>query len=269
MSIVNMKKIFCLILAAILCLLVLSACDNGTHSTSGGGGGGNGGGNKPHSTETTPTYEYDPNRVAPTFDEINMQKYEDISTFEYCEEQTDYVLIDIAGYGKILIRLYPDVAPATVENFKNLVSEGFYDGLIFHRVIENFMIQGGDPLGTGTGGSDKNIVGEFESNGFENNLPHVAGVVSMARSGKPNSASSQFFICHKTSEHLDGDYAAFGYVVFGQNVVNKIANVITDPNDKPLTDVVITSIKFVKETQNISTDTTENTDTTDNTNTVG
>ncbi len=256
----NMKKILCLILALASCAFAFCACQDTTLSS------GNGTGTQ--SVQTEPSYDYAPGRKAPTLDEINMQKYDDISAFEYCEEQTDYVLIDVAGYGKILIRLYPDVAPATVENFKNLVSEGFYDGLIFHRVIKDFMIQGGDPLGTGTGGSDKNIVGEFASNGFKNNLPHVAGVVSMARSGKPNSASSQFFICHKTSEHLDGDYAAFGFVVYGQNVVNKIAKVQTDSNDKPLTDVVITSIRFVKETQTVSKDTADTTGNTDNTTTV-
>lgn len=236
-----MKKIFCLTLAALFCLLALSACKTKTDFTSGESGA------SAQSTPSTPTYNYPADRVTPTLDDINMTKYDDISAFVYCEEATDYVMIDVKGYGKILIRLYPDVAPATVENFKNLVSEGFYDGLIFHRVIEDFMIQGGDPLGTGTGGSNKNIVGEFDSNGFENNLPHVAGVVSMARAKDPNSASSQFFICHKTSEHLDGDYAAFGFVVYGQNVVNKIAKVQTDSNDKPTTDVVINSIKFVKE----------------------
>ena len=236
-----MKKILCLTLAALFCLLALSACKTKTAFTSGESGA------SAQSTPSTPTYNYPADRVTPTLDDINMTKYDDISAFVYCEEATDYVMIDVAGYGKILIRLYPDVAPATVENFKNLVSEGFYDGLIFHRVIEDFMIQGGDPLGTGTGGSDKNIVGEFASNGFENNLPHVAGVVSMARATPPNSASSQFFICHKTAEHLDGDYAAFGFVVYGQNVVNKIAKVQTNSNDKPTTDVVITSIRFVKD----------------------
>ena len=236
-----MKKILCLTIALLLCLLAMSSCFAKNDLTSGEGT------TTTQSTPSKPTYNYPADRVTPTLDDINMNKYDDISNFVYCEEQTDYVMIDVAGYGKILIRLYPDVAPATVENFKNLVSEGFYDGLIFHRVIEDFMIQGGDPLGTGTGGSDKNIVGEFASNGFENNLPHVAGVVSMARANDPNSASSQFFICHKTSEHLDGDYAAFGYVVYGQSVVNKIAKVSTNSNDKPLANVVINSIKFVKE----------------------
>ena len=237
----KITKILCLAVAALLCLLTLSACNQKNSLTSSESG------TATQSNSSTPSYNYPSDRVTPTLDDINMNKYDDISNFVYCEEQTDYVLIDVALYGKILVRLYPDVAPATVENFKNLVSEGFYDGLIFHRVIEDFMIQGGDPLGTGTGGSEKNIVGEFASNGFENNLPHVAGVVSMARANDPNSASSQFFICHKTSEHLDGEYAAFGFVVFGQGVVNKIAKVSTNSSDKPLADVVINSIKFVKE----------------------
>ena len=237
-----MKKILCVALAALLCFLTLSACDRKTDTTAGESG------DEPE-TSATPTYNYPADRVTPTLDDINMKKIDDISSFGYCDEQTDYVVIDVTGYGKILIRLYPDVAPATVENFKNLVSAGFYDGLTFHRVIEGFMIQGGDPLGTGAGGSGKNIVGEFSSNGFENNLPHVKGVVSMARSNDPNSASSQFFICHTTEkvEHLDGDYATFGFVVYGQNVVDKIAQVKTDSSDKPVTKVTITSIRFVKE----------------------
>ena len=158
---------------------------------------------------------------------------------------TDYVLLDVANYGKILVRLFPDVAPETVQNFKALVSEGFYDGLIFHRVIENFMIQGGDPKGDGTGGSPKNIKGEFKNNGFENNLKHLRGVVSMARRGDDmNSASSQFFICHQNFASGNGDYAAFGYVVYGMETVDKIARVKTNSGDKPQTDVVITSTKF-------------------------
>ena len=238
----KIKKILCLTLSLLLCLLTLSACNSTTDS-------GSGESTSAEQTDASTEYTYPADRVTPTLDDIDMNKFDDISNFEYCEEQTDYVVIDVAGYsGKILIRLYPDVAPITVNNFKQLVSEGFYDGLIFHRVIEDFVIQTGDPTGTGMGGSDKDIVGEFASNGFENNRPHVAGVVSRARTANdPNSASSQFFICHKTSEHLDGKYAAFGYVVFGQSVVNKIAKVSTNSNDKPLANVVINSIKFVKE----------------------
>lgn len=132
-------------------------------------------------------------------------------------------VIDVKNYGKITIELKPEVAPITVENFKNLVSEHFYDGLTFHRIMEGFMIQGGDPLGNGTGGSDETIRGEFSQNGFENTLSHTRGVVSMARSNDPDSASSQFFIVHEDSTFLDGQYAAFGVVTDGMDVVDKIA----------------------------------------------
>lgn len=132
-------------------------------------------------------------------------------------------VIDVKDYGKITIELKPDVAPLTVENFKKLVNEHFYDGLTFHRIMEGFMIQGGDPLGNGTGGSDETIKGEFAQNGVENNLSHTRGVVSMARSNDPNSASSQFFIVHEDSTFLDGQYAAFGVVTDGMDVVDKIA----------------------------------------------
>lgn len=153
------------------------------------------------------------------------------------------VTMVVKDYGTIKMELYPDVAPITVENFVGLVEMGFYNGLTFHRVIEGFMIQGGDPKGDGTGGSGKNIKGEFEVNGVENNLSHNRGVVSMARSGYSyNSASSQFFICHEKSAHLDGQYAAFGIVIEGMDVVDKIATVATNDNDKPLKDVVIESM---------------------------
>lgn len=178
------------------------------------------------------------------YEDIDRSKLESLDGVTETDSETDYVLIDVDGYGKMLIRLYPDVAPETVANFKKLVSAGFYDGLIFHRVIENFMIQGGDPDGNGTGGSDETVKGEFSSNGFENNLKHTRGVVSMARSSVPDSASSQFFICHKTSSHLDGDYAAFGYLVYGYETLDEIAEVRTDKNDKPKKDVVMTSVKF-------------------------
>ena len=162
------------------------------------------------------------------------------------DKETDYVVIDVKDYGKIVIRLFPDVAPESVKNFKKLVSEKFYDGIIFHRVIEGFMIQGGDPDGNGSGGSAQTVKGEFSSNGFENNLRHVRGVVSMARTNIPNSASSQFFICHQGSPHLNGEYAAFGYVVCGMEVVDAIAKVKTNANDKPLTDVVMTTVRFAE-----------------------
>ncbi len=132
--------------------------------------------------------------------------------------------------------LYPQVAPNTVNNFISLVNKGFYDGLIFHRVINGFMIQGGDPEGTGMGGPGYGIKGEFAQNGFANDLKHSAGVLSMARSMMPNSAGSQFFIMHKDAPHLDGAYAAFGKVIEGMDVVNKIAEVATDYSDRPMED---------------------------------
>ena len=132
--------------------------------------------------------------------------------------------------------LYPQVAPNTVNNFVSLVNKGFYDGLIFHRVINGFMIQGGDPEGTGMGGPGYGIKGEFAQNGFANDLKHSAGVLSMARSMMPNSAGSQFFIMHKDAPHLDGAYAAFGKIIEGMDVVNKIAEVATDYSDRPMED---------------------------------
>ena len=146
----------------------------------------------------------------------------------------------------IELELYPDKAPITVENFVNLAKEGFYDGLIFHRVIKNFMIQGGDPEGTGMGGSGKTIKGEFAQNGVPNDISHVRGVISMARSKKMDSASSQFFIVHKDSTYLDGAYAAFGRVTSGMDVVDEIASAPTDKNDRPVEDVVIKTIRVVE-----------------------
>ncbi|MBO7377566.1 MAG: peptidylprolyl isomerase [Clostridia bacterium] len=136
--------------------------------------------------------------------------------------------------GKVFkAELYPEVAPNTVNNFISLASKGYYDGLIFHRVIYGFMIQGGDPKGTGTGGPGYSIKGEFKRNGFNNNLKHTRGVLSMARSMMPNSAGSQFFVMHKDSPHLDGQYAAFGKVTEGIEVVDEIASVATDYSDRP------------------------------------
>lgn len=152
------------------------------------------------------------------------------------------VTIKMADGGVMKLELYPDIAPKTVENFVKLVQEKFYDGLIFHRVIKGFMIQGGDPEGTGMGGPGYSIPGEFSSNGFENNLKHTEGVISMARSMDPDSAGSQFFIMHKTSPHLDGSYAAFGKILEGMDVVNKIATSKTDWDDRPLEDQIMESV---------------------------
>ena len=156
------------------------------------------------------------------------------------------VLIDVKDKGKIVVELYPDIAPITVKNFKRLVSQGFYDGLIFHRVIEGFMIQGGDPEGTGMGGSSETIKGEFSANGVENNLKHQRGVISMARNSiSMDSASSQFFIMHQDAPSLDGQYAAFGKVVYGMDVVDAIAEVETNYNDKPTENVVMEKVYII------------------------
>ncbi len=210
-----MKKIICLALATVLLLFALISCEK--------------------------EKEWAP----PAMADLDLTAIADLSGITETEDQTDYVLITVKDYGKILIRLYPDVAPTTVANFKKLVSEKFYDGLIFHRVIEESMIQTGNPEGTGMGGAEEKITGEFIKNGFTNNLKHVRGVVSMARSNDPNSASSQFFICQVTYPSWDGSYAAFGYVVNGLDVVDAIASVKTNANDKPLTPVVMESVRFV------------------------
>lgn len=156
--------------------------------------------------------------------------------------QNPIVTITMQNGDVIKAELYPDIAPQSVNNFISLINKGFYDGLIFHRVIKGFMIQGGCPDGIGTGGPGYSIKGEFASNGFKNDLKHTEGVLSMARSMFPDSAGSQFFIMHKNSPHLDGDYAAFGKVTEGMDAVNKIAECETDMNDRPVEKQVIASI---------------------------
>ena len=209
-----MKRLLCLTLCLLMMTLSLFAC-----------------GKKP---------------TAPAANEIDFSTLSDLSAVTETEEKTDYVIMTVENFGQIVIRLYPDVAPETVANFKNLVADKFYDGLTFHRIISGFMIQGGDPDGNGTGGSANKIKGEFSSNGVENNLPHNRGVLSMARSNDPNSASCQFFIVHDTagSAHLNGDYAAFGFVIYGMDVVDAIAAVPTFSNNYPRSPVTITSIRF-------------------------
>ncbi len=157
------------------------------------------------------------------------------------------IRIEMEDGGVMKLELYPEIAPKTVANFVKLVKEGFYDGLIFHRVIPGFMIQGGDPMGNGMGGAKENIVGEFAANGYQNDLSHTRGVISMARAMNPNSASSQFFIMHADGGFLDGQYAAFGRVIEGMDVVDRIAAAETNANDKPLRDQVIKSITFIEE----------------------
>ena len=151
-------------------------------------------------------------------------------------------IIKVKDYGVIEAELYRDIAPITVDNFVKLANKGFYNGLTFHRVIKDFVLQGGCPIGNGTGGPGYTIKGEFASNGVKNPLKHEAGVLSMARAMDPNSAGSQFFIMHKAAPHLDGQYAAFGKVIKGMDVVDKIANVTVDYRDKPLKNVIIESI---------------------------
>ena len=154
--------------------------------------------------------------------------------------------ITMENGGKILIELDPSAAPITVENFTKLVNEGFYDGLTFHRIIPGFMIQGGCPAGTGMGGPGYGIKGEFASNGVNNPIRHTRGVISMARSMMPNSAGSQFFIMHADAPHLDGNYAAFGHVVSGMDVVDETASVETNRQDKPLKPVVMKTVRVVE-----------------------
>ena len=162
-------------------------------------------------------------------------------------ETTNTVQIEMSDGGKIIVELDEKSAPLTVKNFQKLVAQHFYDGLIFHRVISGFMIQGGDPQGTGMGGSKETVKGEFRANGVSNPISHERGVISMARSQFYNSASSQFFICHADAKFLDGQYAAFGKVVEGMDVVDRIASVPTNRADRPLVEQRISHIVFVKQ----------------------
>lgn len=177
-------------------------------------------------------------------DEAADSTTETASNTEYAEQVTEnpIVTITMENDAQIVVELDPKVAPNTVANFISLVEDQFYDGLIFHRVIPGFMIQGGDPSGNGSGGPDYTIDGEFSSNGFENNLTHERGVISMARTNDPNSAGSQFFIMTETSPHLDGEYAAFGKVIEGMDVVDAIVNAERDNADKPKVDQKMKSV---------------------------
>ena len=154
------------------------------------------------------------------------------------------ITIEMENGGVIKAELYPEIAPNTVNNFIHLIQKGFYDGLIFHRVIPGFMIQGGDPSGNGTGGPGWHIKGEFLQNGVNNPIKHTRGVISMARAMDPNSAGSQFFIMHADAPHLDGDYAAFGHVVEGMDVVDAIGQTAVDENQKPREDITINSVSI-------------------------
>ncbi len=166
--------------------------------------------------------------------------------FVRTEEAGHYVDLLMDSGNHIVVELMPELAPVTVANFQKLVGQSFYDGLIFHRIIKGFMIQGGDPTGTGGGGSPETIKGEFASNGVDNTLSHVRGTVSMARTRIPDSASSQFFICHDDSCFLDGDYAAFGRVVYGLEELDRIAGLSTDGQDYPAKPPVMEQVFFVE-----------------------
>jgi cyclophilin family peptidyl-prolyl cis-trans isomerase len=220
------NRIFSLILALLLCLSALALSGCSTHK-------------------------------APAFAELDFTAVDPAACVE-TNEVTTLVKLSVKDFGDVIIRLYPEVAPRTVANFQKLVSEHFYDGLTFHRVMKDFMVQTGDPDGDGTGGSKDEIRGEFDTNGFENNLKHIRGTVSMARRGNDkNSASSQFFIVHKTnssSTNLNGKYASFGYVIAGMEVVDAIASVPVVATDRgemsiPKTAVTIDTIRFVKVAQ--------------------
>ena len=167
--------------------------------------------------------------------------------FVRSEEKTNFVKFVMESGSTMVAELYPEIAPITVANFQKLVDGGFYNGLIFHRVIPGFMIQGGDPKGIGTGGPGWTIKGEFAANGIKNDLKHTRGVLSMARSMAPDSAGSQFFIMHQDAPHLDRNYAAFGKLVEGVETVDEIADVQTDFADKPVLDQVMKEVYFVKE----------------------
>ena len=214
-----MKKFLSLLLSAMLIVAGLTSC--GTDSTSGAEASSNTAGSKENSTEET----------------------KNMLTGKH------HVEITVKDKGVIAVELDADTAPITVTNFVELANSGFYNGLTFHRIIEGFMIQGGDPKGNGTGGSDKNIKGEFSANGIKNDISHERGVISMARSSAYDSASSQFFIMHKTSTHLDGQYAAFGHVTSGMDIVDDLAEntPVSDSNGIVLkaNQPVIESIKVI------------------------
>ncbi len=216
-----MKRRMSLILA--LCMLCLCLAGCGANTTDG---------NAPQKVgEATPSTDFSLKDIQLSVDSLVPQK----------------VKVTMADGGVFVIETAPDMAPRTVQNFLYLVEQGFYNGLTFHRVLDNFVAQGGDPEGTGMGGSDETIPGEFAKNGFEKNtLSHTRGVVSMARSSQPNSATSQFFICYDDIAHLDGEYAGFGKVIEGMEVVDGFLKTDRDANGKPATPIVMKTVEIVK-----------------------
>ena len=209
-----MKKLFALLAASVLCLSMLTACGNDTASEKEG-------------TATTSSDKKDTENTSGKQEENNSEELKEGALLSGLQ----HVEIDIEDYGKISAELDADTAPITVTNFIKLAKDGFYDGLTFHRIISGFMIQGGDPLGNGTGGSDENIKGEFSQNGVENNISHTRGTISMARAQDMDSASSQFFIMHEDGTYLDGQYAGFGHVTEGMDVVDAICEAVPVQDD--------------------------------------
>lgn len=207
------KYLSLILITILMSLLVLIGCGNSKSNTA-------------KTYEATPKSESTNTESEPTKENKNLPA----------------ATITVDGYGVMNVELYPEIAPNTVNNFISLANKGFYNNLKFHRIIKDFMIQGGDPKGNGTGGPGYSIEGEFTSNGFANSLKHTKGVISMARSQDPNSAGSQFFIMSGDASNLDGEYAAFGKVTSGLDVLDKIRSVETSSNDAPKKDVVITSI---------------------------
>lgn len=215
-----MKKKIIILLSFIL-ILNLAACSNT---------------NKKDTTNNNSEFKkVDGNMKEGKIDDIN---------FKESEEKTNYIKIEMIDNSIMLLELYPNSAPITVENFQKLVSEHFYDNLTFHRVVKNFMIQGGDPTGTGGGGASETIKGEFKNNGVNNTISHTRGTISMARSNNPDSASSQFFICDADSFFLDGNYAAFGHLIAGYETLDRIASVKTK-NEMAINPPEIKTIRFV------------------------
>ena len=219
---------------ALTMVLGLAACDGGSAGIIGGQDGPTTifttvGGNNSEEPSSEPTGD----------DEVQNN---DQQNGEDEEVQNPQVTITMENGGKIVVELYPDIAPNTVNNFISLVKQGYYDGVIFHRVIKGFMIQGGSPDGTGSGGPGYSIKGEFTSNGFQNDLLHTPGVLSMARTSVPDSAGSQFFLMTSNSPHLDGQYAAFGKVIEGMDIVYAIEDVKTDMYDRPTTEQKVASM---------------------------
>ena len=230
-----MKKTVILLLCAFLFSAVLTGCSSDTADT---------GDTKASDTEGSGNADdSDPARTGEDTDSGDPESNTGL------QNGLHHVEIDINGYGTIALELDADTAPISVTNFMALAEDGFYDGLTFHRIIDGFMIQGGDPLGNGTGGSDMNIKGEFAKNGIDNSISHKRGVISMARSGDPDSASSQFFIVHEDSTFLDGEYAAFGHVTEGMDIVDQICKdtPVQDDNGTVGTDdqPVINTVKVI------------------------